>query len=346
MPLSVPHPVEKSLAAFQVDPSPASSRASRAGSRRNPEKPGADSAQPTGREAERAADLEVVGSLAGWMDARHTLLVRTLLDRTDTIRLTGAAGVMRGTHRILDELRRETRLKFAEFREKWDARLEAKALIPFLTRNQWIEDYKPAEDGAPANGGMSPAEAPVSGVVLTGKGGRKEARMLYLQTAHDMATDCARQWASLAGRLQAFQTSFAAEWHAAVVAADDDATRLLPVLEAALRDAEFDAWKAMRLSLGDVAEEAFVRAAVKWETRVYPDAVALVHGTLPPWAGEGIAGNGFSGFMRALGALTERLSLAMLDHYERKWDLFLRGLPEPEVPERETRAFIDGAGNV
>ena len=155
--------------------------------------------------------------------------------------------------------------------------------------------------------------------------------MLYLQTAHDMATDCARQWASLAGRLQAFQTSFASEWHAAVVTADDDATRLLPVLEAALREAEFDAWKAMRLALGDVAEEAFVRAAARWETRVFPDATALIHGTLHPWVKDGLGGNGFSGFMQALAVLAEKLSLAMLDHYERKWDLFLRGLPETET---------------
>jgi hypothetical protein len=296
----LPHPVEKSMAAWRAASSrPAEPMPARAG----------------------LADTEVLGSLAGWMDARHTLLLRTLLDRTDAVRLEGSAGVMRGTHRILEDLRRDTRLKFAEFREKWEARLEAKALLPFLARNQWIEEIQPLE-GEP-------------GVVLTGKGGRKEARMLYLQTAHDMATDCARQWASLAGRLQAFQASFAAEWHAQAVAAEDDATRLLPVLEAALREAEFDAWKAMRLALGDVAEEAFVRAAAKWETRVFPDATALVHGTLHPWAGAGLAGNGFSGFMRALAALAEKLSLAMLDHYERKWDLFLRGLPSADARTTE-----------
>src|SRR5690606_5061199 len=140
----------------------------------------------------------------------------------------------------------------AEFRERWDARLEPRALLPFLNRNQWIVPH------------------PEGGVVLTGKGMRKEARMLYLQTGHDMATDCARQWASFAGRLQAFQASFASEWHAAAVQPQDDATRLLPTLEATLRDAEFEAWKKMRLSLGEVAEEAFIKAVLKWETRPYP----------------------------------------------------------------------------
>jgi len=302
----LPHPVEKSMAVFRA------ASASKA------------TAAPV---PASVSDIDVLGSLAGWMDPRHTLLLRTLLDRTEDLRLGGSAAVMRGTHRILDDLRRDTRLKFAEFREKWEARLEAKALLPFLTRNQWIEEYK-APEGAVDSGVTGVA---LTGVVLTGKGGRKEARMLYLQTAHDMATDCARQWASLAGRLQAFQTSFAAEWHAIVVTADDDATRLLPVLEAALREAEFDAWKAMRLTLGDVAEEAFVRAAAKWETRVFPDSLALINGTLHPWVASGLAGNGFSGFMRALSVLAEKLSLAMLDHYERKWDLFLRGLPSVDA---------------
>ncbi len=306
------HPVEKSLAAFRVESSNGTAKAPRSDFRIE-------------GHVGQSSDIDVLGSLAGWMDPRHTLLLRTLLDRTDDVRLGGSAGVMRGTHRILDDLRRDTRLKFAEFREKWEARLEAKALLPFLTRNQWIEKYQ-APEGNPAA-----AEVDLERVVLTGKGGRKEARMLYLQTAHDMSTDCARQWASLAGRLQAFQTSFAAEWHAVVVTAEDDATRLLPVLEAALREAEFDAWKAMRLTLGDVAEEAFVRAAAKWETRVFPDSLTLINGTLHPWVASGLGGNGFSGFMRALSVLAEKLSLAMLDHYERKWDLFLRGLPSSEA---------------
>src|SRR5690606_14655817 len=128
-----------------------------------------------------------LAGLSTWMEPRHTLLLRTLLDRTDTVHAPAVPTVSAGVARVLDGLRRDTRLKFAEFRERWDARLEPRALLPFLNRNQWIVPH------------------PDGGVVLAGKGMRKEARMLYLQTGHDMATDCARQWASIAGRLQAFQ---------------------------------------------------------------------------------------------------------------------------------------------
>jgi hypothetical protein len=308
-------PVRKSLDAFRVEAaSPTKPAGGRSGAK------AAGRAAPEADASAQDSPADLLAGLAGWMEPRHTLLLRTLLDRTGAPRASGASAVMRGTHRILDDLRLETRLKFAEFREKWEARLVARALVPFLARNQWIE------------------ERPEGGVGLAGKGGRKEARMLYLQTGHDMATDCARQWASLAGRLQVFQASFAAEWHAAAVEADDDATRLLPVLEASLRDAELEAWKSLRLSLGDLAEEAFVRAASKWELRSFPDAEALVRGTLHPWAARGLGGNGYSGFMQALSALAERLSLAMLDHYERKWDLFLRGLPEIQTEAQAVEA--------
>ena len=269
--------------------------------------PAGASSGPGGPDTPDAA----VAALAAWMEPRHTLLLRTVLDRTPDVRLAAAPAVAKGVDRIVDTLRRETRLKYAEFRERWEARLAPPALLPFLRRNQWIVPH------------------PEGGVTLTGKGGRKEARMLYLQTGHDMATDCARQWASVSGRVQAFQASIAAEWHAACVEAGDDATRLLPTLEAALRDAELDAWKKMRLALGEVAEEAFVRAALRWETRSHADETALVRGTLPGWERHSPSGNGFDGLMRALSHAAERMTLAMLEHYERKWALYLRGLPVP-----------------
>jgi hypothetical protein len=261
--------------------------------------------------------------LSGWMEPRHTLLLRTLLDRTDAVRDAPAQAVARGVHRVLDDLARDTKLKYAELRERWEIRLTPQALLPFLNRNQWIV---PFEGGDEAKSGGQSGSVVLAGVVLAGKGGRQEARMLYLQTGHDMATDCARQWASIGGRLQVFEASFAAEWHAIVVQADDDATRLLPALEATLRGAEFDAWKKLRLSLGELAEEAFIQAALRWETRAFPDPETLVRGMLGPWVRHSPSDNGWSGFMRALSHTAEAMTHAMLDHYGRKWDLYLRGL--------------------
>ncbi len=127
-----------------------------------------------------------VDSLVTWMEPRHALLLRTLIDSVEEkAQLPGSPDSLVRMHAVFGNLRRDSALRFAEFREKWVARLEAKALLPFLDRNQWIVPH------------------PQGGVTLAGKGTRKEARLLYLQTLHDMASDAARQWASLAGRLQA-----------------------------------------------------------------------------------------------------------------------------------------------
>ena len=245
--------------------------------------------------------------LAAWMEPRHTLLLRTLLERTEGLpRLRGSSVLLQRVGDLLDELRADTRLRFSEFRGKWTPRLEAACLLPFLQRNQWVMPH------------------PEGGVMLAGKGTRKEAKMLYLQTLHDMASDCARQWSGVSGRWQALQSEFALHWHREVV--DEDETRLLPTLEAALRTAEMDGWKSLRHSLGDMAEEAFARAVGRWEGRRFTDPESLVREAPAPWRELDPAGNGFIGFMLALSRLAEKLSLAMLDHYDRKWDLYLRGI--------------------
>lgn len=250
-----------------------------------------------------------VDTLAAWMEPRHTLLLRTLLDGSgEEIRLPGSSEILRQVGGSNESLRREVRLKFLEFREKWTARLEFKALLPFLQRNQWFFPH------------------PEGGVTVAGKGTRKEARMLYLQTLHDMASDCSRQWASLAGRLQALQEKFASDWLAALP--PENGFRVVPVIESALRESELNAWKSLRLSLGTMAEETFIRHAMRWDALQFSNPEAAIKEIASPWKRLDRSGNGFIGFMRAMSGLTERLTLAMLDHYDRKWELFLSGFPE------------------
>ena len=248
-------------------------------------------------------------ALVTWMEPRHGMLLRTLIDSVDEkMRLPGSPESLTRIGTVFENLRHDTSLRFAEFREKWITRLEAKALLPFLQRNQWIVPH------------------PQGGVTLLGKGTRKEARLFYLQTLHDMASDAARQWASMAGRLQALQEDFAKEWLRELPS--EGAFRIQAVLEAALRDAELQAWKSLRLSLGTFAEEAFVNATVRWEQRRFISPEALVREIASPWRKRDVNGNGFIGFMQVLSGLAERLTLTMLDHYDRKWELLLRGFAD------------------
>ena len=92
-----------------------------------------------------------------------------------------------------------------------------------------------------------------------------------------------------------------------------------------MRTAEIQAWKSLRLSLAVVAEETFVRSAGRWEALRGSTPEELMREVSKPWRKLDPSGNGFIGFMRGMSALTEQLTLAMLDHYDRKWELFLRG---------------------
>ncbi len=248
-------------------------------------------------------------TLSGWMEPRHTLLLRALAEgMTQPPRLPGDAVLLLQSGSQFAALRREVSLRFAEFRGKWSPRLETAALLPLLQRNQWIVAY--------AQGG----------VMLAGKGGRKEARLLYLQTLHDMVSDCARQWSGLAGRLHASQEALARAWQARTASGNE--TRMLPALEATLHHAEYEAWKSVRLSLGHLAETAFVDAVSPWEGRAFARPETLVRDLPAPWRRFDGAANGFMGFMRAVSQLSEAFVSALIDHYDGKWELYLRGFAE------------------
>lgn len=204
----------------------------------------------------------------------------------------------------LDSLREEAVAKFLEFRERWRKRLAFPQLHPFLQRNQWFTQTD-------------------EGWALTGKGTRKDAKMLYLQSLHDMASDAERQVSFLSGHIFRQEGEVAALWHRESVR--DNRSRLLPALEAALRGGESTLFKRLRLSLGDLAQETFTERVGKWDRRLYAGEAELFRQAAWPWLTAGRA-SGFEGFMEAFADLCEALCAAMLDHYEAKWGLYLRGL--------------------
>ncbi len=277
----------------------------------------------------------VLGFVANLTDPNHTILLRALLDREHLARKQEAAkraeagagadaiplglpGLSGGptayvlAQERLEWVKEETALKFVEFRDKWRKRLAFIQLHPFLQRNQWYLQS-------------------IGGIAITGKGTRKESKMLYLQTLHDMASDGERQVSSMSGHLFRLQGEIASVWHREAVT--DDRSRLLPVLEEALRAGEADLFKKVRLSLGDLAMETFTERVVKWEKRVYSTDEELFRNIAWPWYHPRYR-SGFEGFMEAFADLAEAVSEAMIRHYEGKWDLFLRGLaPETSLGE-------------
>lgn len=268
----------------------------------------------------------VLGFVTGLADPNHTILIRALLDReslpatrnrpVDFDGLSAGPSAYGMVQDRVQRIREESAFKFLEFREKWRKRLAFVQLHPFLQRNQWIHQD-------------------LTGYSLVGKGSRKEAKMLYLQSLHDMASDGERQVSFLGGHMFRLQGELAAVWHRESVT--DDRSKLLPALEAAVRAGEAELFKRVRLSLGDLALETFTEKVARWDKRAYGSEEELFRAIALPWH-RGRAASGFEGFMEAFADLAEAICAAMLNHYEGKWDLFLRGLvpagpaPVPEPP--------------
>ncbi len=289
--------------------------------------------QPDSSGSDPRSILAFVSTLSA---PNHSVLLRALLDREHQARkedgdrigfyssqtslaLPGMSGLSSGptayalAQQRLEWVKEETALKFVEFRDKWRKRLALIQLHPFLQRNQW---FVLGMDG---------------GVVLQGKGTRKESKMLYLQTLHDMASDGERQVSSMSGHLFRFQGEIASVWHKESIT--DDRSRLLPALEETLRAGEAELCKRVRLSLGDLAMETFTERVGKWEKRSFATEEELFPNIAWPWCHPRYR-SGFEGFMESFTDLAEAVSEAMIKHYETKWDLFLRGL----APLAETAA--------
>ena len=279
----------------------------------------------SGGQSDLSSILRFVATLA---DSNHSVLLRALLDREHKLRnaetealvqpikllalpqlsllpdLSAGPNAYNLAKEKLDWVKEETALKFMEFRDKWRKRLAFIQLQPFLHRNQWFSMGE-------------------GGVVLAGKGTRKDSKMLYLQSLHDMASDGERQVSFISGHLFRMQADVAGLWHKESVS--DDRSRLLPVLEEALRVGESELCKKVRLSLGDLAVETFVDRVSKWDKRYYRTEEDLFRNIAWPWVHSRYR-SGFEGFMETFADLAEAICGDMIKHYEAKWDLFLRGL--------------------
>lgn len=248
------------------------------------------------------------------MDAQHTVLLHSVVEHTTAAAFGEAASLgelsagseaMALCLKRLTWLRDEISLKFGEFRDKWQQRLDESMLLPFLRKNGWFVETD-------------------QGMQLASRSGRKEAKMLYLQTLHDMTADCERQVASVGGHIARLQNDVATLWHSESVR--DNASRVLPALEAVLRHGEAESFKKLRLSLGEIALECFLSKTAKMEIRPFADAGGLFQSLAFAWHHPPRTRNGFEGFMLLFAELSEALCLIMLEHYQAKWELFLRGM--------------------
>ncbi len=208
-------------------------------------------------------------------------------------------------------LKTECNERFVEFRDKWKKRLSYAQLHPYLARNQWFTET-------------------IEGHALVGKGSRKEAKTLYIQSLHDMSSDCERTVSAISGIIFRLQQQFAQNFSQQDQLSKHPYQRLLMVLESGIRQKEFEIFKKIRLSLNEMALETFVNKVNKWDKKFYPNEQTLFAQIAAPWHNPYRYESGFEGFMQQFSGFAESYTEHMIMHFQKKWELLLKGVAVKE----------------
>jgi len=203
-------------------------------------------------------------------------------------------------------LAEEFKVKFAEFREKWVQRFALDVLQQSLTQGRWIQQ----DD---------------EGWYFSMKGSSQEMKDLYYETVHLMVGDAEKLLVMISSRSLHIQDKLTATWHRE--SAHSPASKVLPSLEAGLREFEGTTFRALRENLSALAFRRFTQAfkPVRGKVPHSPSATAVVRNIGRAWNPAGVWETGFLGFLHDFCDFTEGVVLLIGDWYFSKWSLFLRG---------------------
>ncbi len=244
------------------------------------------------------------------MDTSYSVALRELMESLKNIQLRNSSSLSEASRtlefsrRQFSELEKEQEPRFLEFKSKWRERLSRPVLEPFLERNRWYFE----------TGG---------GFAMVGKGARRESKLLYLQSLHDMVVDAEKMMSATSGKIHRLQEQIVTRWHDESIR--NESSKLLPALEASIRTLEFDVFKKIRLKTAELAQELFITKVTKWEKRIYPSKDALYRAAAWPWYLPGVNESGFEGFLNFSADYAEAFCYQITEYFETKWEIFLRG---------------------
>lgn len=210
-------------------------------------------------------------------------------------------------------LHQEFRERFAEFRTKWAQRYTLEALTEMLRQGRWLTQ----------------AENVWS---LNLKGGAQEVRNLYFETAHLLVGDAEKLLVMMNSRALHLQDRLASLWLQEI--GEGPECKLLPSLEASLRDRENACFREMREGLETRAFKRFVQAfrtGSRVRPEVYTSENALVRQVGKVWNPMGVWDTGYRAYLEEIADYACGSCLLLCDWYYNKWSLFLRGFSRGQL---------------
>ncbi|HSQ42580.1 MAG TPA: hypothetical protein VLM37_09895 [Fibrobacteraceae bacterium] len=250
------------------------------------------------------------GVSASWMVALHEHLEASLIPgegfQGESEIVSHSPTAWKQCRAEFPALAEEFRGRLADFRAKWVQRFSLDALQSTLLQGHWLQQD---EDGW----------------FFNMRGVSQEVRNLYYETVHLMVGDAEKLVVMMTSRSLHIQDRLSMEWHRESL--HSPASKLLPSLEAGLRDLESISMRNLRESLSALAFRRFALAfkPIRGKFPHQPTQAGVVRGIGRIWNPVGVWETGFLGYLHDFCDFTDGLVQLIGSWYGDKWSLFLRG---------------------
>lgn len=208
---------------------------------------------------------------------------------------------------------------YSEFRTKWMQRFSTNEISRLLLENgNFIRcDNK--------------------GWCLSIKNNKQDINALYSATIHLLVSDAEPLFVRMHGRVMQLQEKLCKYWISET--ALDAMSKLLPSLEASLRDKENLLINSLRASLNSLAKKRFALAfSAKSAFRYYPSAVSCAKNVGRFWNPHYAYENCFLAFTDDFCDYARGLTMQVIEWYQGKWSLYLRGFLRGQFNLFETKS--------
>lgn len=223
---------------------------------------------------------------------------------------SGFAQIVRDANKLYDE-----------FRAKWMQRFSTEEVLRLLLE-----------------GGDFLHHDEEQGWTLTVKGSKQDINAFYSATIHLLVSDAEPLFVRMHGRVMQLQEKLCKYWHGE--SAVDAVSKLLPCLESSLREKENAMIVSLRSSLNLLAKKRFVAAfSSKTQNRYYTSAASCARNVGRYWNPHYAYENGFLAFTDDFCDYARGLTLQIIEWYQSKWSLFLRGFNRGQLNLFETMAL-------
>lgn len=208
---------------------------------------------------------------------------------------------------------------YDEFRSKWMQRFATDEVVRLLLEGG---DFLTHDE---------------NGWALTVKNNKQDINAFYSATIHLLVSDAEPLFVRVHGRVMQLQEKLCKYWHGE--SAVDAVSKLLPCLESSLREKENSMIVSLRSSLNTLAKKRFAAAFnMKGAPRYYSSAVSCARNVGRFWNPHYAYENGFLAFTDDFCDYAQGLSLQIIDWYQSKWALFLRGFSRGQLNLFESMA--------